>query len=218
MTLKRVTVALKVPLTAWARDIVGCGVKSISILDCIQNDDGSITHLFLIKTGNSMTSSKVMSILKKSMNVDEIVFVRPNKPNSSVSGLVRSSKCDLCGVVAKRCLMKRGEYRVKEGKLFWTFVATDREVPKILEALRERGEEAELTECVELEGHSEILSPQLNVIMRTLEMGYFDVPRKVSIREAAREFGLSPASLSVMIRRGVRRMVRSYIATQGYLS
>lgn len=71
---------------------------------------------------------------------------------------------------------------------------------------------------VDVEGPGLVSIPQLNLIVRAMELGYFDVPRRASIHEVARELGSSPASLSVSIRRGLKRVLKDYIAMQGYLA
>ncbi|MEM0455658.1 MAG: helix-turn-helix domain-containing protein [Nitrososphaerota archaeon] len=218
MALKKVTVAVRVPPTAWVRDLVGSGIESVSILDCLQNGDGSITHLFMIRTADHNRSLRVIEALKRSNLVEGLSLVRTDRPNGFVCGLVRSRRCDVCGVIASRCLMRRGEYRVRDGRLTWTFVAEEDEVPRVLEALREKGIDAELLESVDVEGPGLVSIPQLNLIVRAMELGYFDVPRRASIHEVARELGSSPASLSVSIRRGLKRVLKDYIAMQGYLA
>lgn len=218
MALKKVTVAIDVPPTAWVRDLIGTGIESVSILDCLRNADGTITHLFMIRTSDHAKSVRVIEALKRSDLVEGFSLVKAERPNGVVCGLVRSRRCDVCGVIATRCLMRRGVYRVREGKLTWTFVADEEEIPRVLEALREKGIEAELVESVGVEPSGLVSMPQLNLIMRAMEIRYFDVPRRASIHEIARELGLSPASLSVSIRRGVKRVLKDYIAIQGYLA
>ena len=218
MSLKKVTLAISVPPTAWIRDLNLSGVESVNILDCLQNDDGSIDHLFLIKTRDRSRSQNVVDSLKRSRLIEWFSLVRVDRPNGVVCGLVRSRRCDVCGVIATKCLMRRGEFRVEKGKLTWTFVAEEEEIPRIINALREKNVEVELLQSVELEGPGEMGLPQLNVLLRAMEMGYFDVPRRASIHDVARELGSSPASLSVSIRRGLKRVLKSYMAMQGYLA
>ncbi len=110
-----------------------------------------------------------------------VLTVRVDQPNGVVCGLVRSRRCDVCDVIATRCLMRRGEFRVKGRKLVWTFVGEGKAVPRIVKALRERGAGVELLEGVGLEGLSGVIPPQLNLLLRATEMGYFDVPKRASI-------------------------------------
>ncbi len=216
--LKKVALAISVPPTSWVKELDLVGAESVSILDCLQNDDGSITHLFMIKTNDRLLSQKVINSLRRSGLVGWLSLVKADKCNGVVCGLVKSRRCDVCGVIATSCLMRRGEYSVRNGRLVWTFVAEENEVPRIVKALREKGVEVELLQSVEPEGPSEVGLPQLNVLLRAMEMGYFDVPRKASIHEVARELGSSPASLSVSIRRYMKRVLKNYMAMQGYLA
>jgi predicted DNA binding protein len=38
-------------------------------------------------------------------------------------------------------------------------------------------------------------------------MGFFDYPRKINMEELSRKLGISPSTLSEMIRRGIRKLL-----------
>jgi predicted DNA binding protein len=52
---------------------------------------------------------------------------------------------------------------------------------------------------------------QEKVFWFALKSGFFDYPRKISLAELAANLGISPATLSEVIRRGTRRLLEHYL-------
>jgi hypothetical protein len=55
---------------------------------------------------------------------------------------------------------------------------------------------------------------QREVLLFAFEAGYFDVPRRVSLSEIAREFDVSDQALSALLRRGEANLIRHSLASQ----
>lgn len=214
--MKRVRIAVSAPPSAWIWDLLNIGLDSISILDCVENEDGKVAQLIMART-NDPKSDMLMKALKSSSLVDDVSFMKTDGANGMVFGLVKCRKCNICGVIARKCLTRRGKFIFREGKLVWSFVAKEDEIPRLLEALASRGVHVELLESVEVKGPSSAAPSQINLVVKALEMGYFDVPRKASLQQVAKITGASPPSLSVTIRRALKRIVREYATIQGYL-
>ena len=53
---------------------------------------------------------------------------------------------------------------------------------------------------------------QQEVLLRALELGYYEVPREISTEELAAEFDISSQALSALLRRGHDALLRSTIA------
>jgi len=51
---------------------------------------------------------------------------------------------------------------------------------------------------------------QKMIIKYALERGFFDYPRKISINEIAKDLGLSPSTVSEIIRRGLKWIINDY--------
>lgn len=60
-----------------------------------------------------------------------------------------------------------------------------------------------------------LLTPlQHNMLRRAYEAGYYDVPKRVTLTDLAKELGASQASLSELLRRGEQRLVACYLRAQ----
>jgi len=66
------------------------------------------------------------------------------------------------------------------------------------------------SETLDTDGYG-LTDRQREVLRRALERGYFEVPRAVSTRELAEEFGISSQALSALLRRGQSTLVKNTI-------
>ena len=60
-----------------------------------------------------------------------------------------------------------------------------------------------------------LTAPQHEAVLVALESGYFDEPRGATLGEVARELDISQPAASGLLRRGLKRLVRSTLAEEG---
>ncbi|MEM2080364.1 MAG: helix-turn-helix domain-containing protein, partial [Nitrososphaerota archaeon] len=59
---------------------------------------------------------------------------------------------------------------------------------------------------------AEELTPlQERLLDRALREGYLDIPRRARVEHLAKEFGITKASLSITLRRALRKAVKAYL-------
>jgi predicted DNA binding protein len=207
MGLKYVRLAIEVPPTAWLRDLRKMKDVIVRIVDCVQHEDGSVTHLVSVTTPDRQTAQRVKQVLKSSKLVEEAFFIE--NASTNVIGYVKTKRCTLCGIVANRCFVRRGVYDVQKERIVWRVLAHDREIPSLIDALKMRGASVELLESVEVKD-LDFNGSSSDLLLTALEEGYFDVPRRVSTNELARRLGKSPATLSITLRRNVKKILKHY--------
>jgi len=61
-----------------------------------------------------------------------------------------------------------------------------------------------------IKGRKELTGRQEEIIRIALDKGYFDCPKKTSIRELSRMFGISKSTLSEVLRLGQKKIIKSY--------
>jgi predicted DNA binding protein len=122
---------------------------------------------------------------------------------------VKTKRCTLRGVVANRCFVRRGVYDVHKERIVWRVLAHDRKIPSLIDALKMRGASVELLESVEVKD-LDFNGSSSDLLLTALEEGYFDVPRRIDTNELARRLGKSPATLSITLRRNVKKILKHY--------
>jgi predicted DNA binding protein len=211
LTLKRVVIAFGVPPTAWVSELKGVGRLSIQILDCIAKEDGSVEHLVMFRTRDRDSAGMVRRMIKSSKLIEEAHLVNNSKGAEALLGIIKSSSCAVCRGLAGHCFIKRGEYLVNKDRVVWRFVAPDNVVREVLRSFEEKGIELNLLEWVEVKDPGSLNQTQVQLLMQALDAGYFDVPRRVSTHELAQNLGKTPATLSITLRRGLKKILTNYL-------
>jgi predicted DNA binding protein len=51
---------------------------------------------------------------------------------------------------------------------------------------------------------------QEKIVKMAYQRGYYDFPKRIGVKELAKIFGISPATLSEILRRGQKKIIESY--------
>jgi predicted DNA binding protein len=102
--------------------------------------------------------------------------------------------------------------KVEEGYAYWRLISTRKRVDNFLTILEKKGIKFDLlmitSSDIDFDDQSLNLSAdQLKTLDRAIELGFFDVPRKISLEELANDLGKSKSSLSVMLRKIIKKKV-----------
>jgi predicted DNA binding protein len=102
-----------------------------------------------------------------------------------------------------------------DGKVEWTLVLSDKSVLKnIFDHLKSKGVEADLVKLTKIDDKESLTERQDKITHVAFERGYFDYPKRISLRELARMFDVSPSTLSEILRKGQRKIVLDYFKKQ----
>ena len=122
-----------------------------------------------------------------------------------------SRSCSACRFFASSQLVVMSSKALKGNKILYRVLVQN---PGKLKILERDLEDAGLAPTI-LESHlesSEVLTDREKEIIReAYEKGYFDPERKMSLTDIAKLLHVSPASLSDVLRRGVKKIVRFYL-------
>jgi len=199
--------AIEVPPTAWLRDLRKMKDVIVRIVDCVRCEDGSVTHLISVTTPDRQTAQRVKQVLKSSKLVEEAFFIE--NASTNVVGYVKTKRCTLCNVVANRCFVRRVFTTSRRRGSFGGSWPMTVKIPSLIDALKMRGASVELLESVEVKD-LDFNGSSSDPLLTALEEGYFDVPRRVSTNKLARKLGKSPATLSITLRRNVKKILKHY--------
>ncbi|MGQ4873718.1 MAG: helix-turn-helix domain-containing protein [Promethearchaeia archaeon] len=102
--------------------------------------------------------------------------------------------------------------RVKEGYAYWRLISSRNGIDKLLTVFDKKGIEYELLRIgnspYDLEDDVHRLTFEENFILnKAIDLGFFEVPRKISLEELAKSLGKSKSALSVMLRKIIKKKV-----------
>jgi len=83
-------------------------------------------------------------------------------------------------------------------------------VKSLLKELDEEQVVAEVVRISKLEEEEELTARQENILQIALEKGYFEFPKKLTLRQLAKVLDISPATLTEILRRGQKRVLQEH--------
>lgn len=130
--------------------------------------------------------------------------------NGSAVGVVTTKNCAVCSTLeGTNCFLM--DASVNENWITWKLLTSDREnLMSVFERLKERGFEIELHRIRDLEEHSWLTDRQERILRTALLRGYFDYPKRISLKELASIFGISISTASEILRRGQKKILMDY--------
>lgn len=197
-----------VPPHSWIRRITSSFPAVIRVLDCrTLPEKKGVQELFEITSAPEL-SEKILDYLRKDDYVYDVDVIK-GKPGRLV-GSLKTRKCTACRTFASAtCFLVSGTTK-PDGKLEWTLLGSDTMVKSLLKELEKEGVAAEVVRISELEEEQELTARQESILQIALEKGYFEFPKKITLRQFAKILDISPATLTEILRRGQKRVLQEH--------
>jgi predicted DNA binding protein len=196
------------PPHSWIKRIITTFPAVVRIMDCrkIPRNEG-VQELFEITCAAELTD-RVVDFLKLDDYVYDIDIVK-GRPGRII-GSLRTRKCTACRTFANAsCYLVSASSR-SDGKLEWTLLGSDTMVKTLLKELEDAQVVADVLRVSQLQGEEELTARQEHVLQIALEKGYFEFPKKISLRQLAKMLEISPATLTEILRRGQKRVLQEH--------
>jgi predicted DNA binding protein len=102
--------------------------------------------------------------------------------------------------------------RVEDGFAFWRLVSSREQIDQLLTLFEQKNINFELLRIgkspYSLEDDKNKLTlDELNILEKAISLGFFEIPRKISLEELANQMGKSKSALSVMLRKIIKKKV-----------
>ena len=174
-------------------------------MDCrnIPGKEG-VQELFEIKCASEL-SEKVIDFLKNDDYVYDVDIVKGKA--GRIVGSLKTKKCTACRVFASATCYLVSAASKPDGKLEWKLLGSDTMVKSLLKGLEDTKVNAEVLKIAQLQEEDEITARQEYILQIALEKGYFEFPKKITLRQLAKTLSVSPATLTEILRRGQKHVL-----------
>ncbi len=167
------------------------------------------TEIFSIFAESPDVLNKIMNFLKERDTIENVEIVSKQKNLLTVKTEIKNGCCPLINVMRPYILknkkipvLERIDYK---GNSHWTVnINKCNKMYKIVDALKEYD-----IDDVETKIHrGRKLNPRSTYILKqAYEMGYFDVPKGISLNELSEELHIPQTSLNLMLRRSLKQLI-----------
>ncbi len=193
---------------------IGCLTSScdlsVRILKCVPKNGTGGQSLLQIDTDPGLSQE------------DLVERIRDIEPNCNVQltaagpgrhiGTVELQQCAACRLMADSgCFMDSASNR-EDGMMQWNVIAPNAgALRNLVSKVTELGCTVEVEKISVLRTASELTVAQEKVLQMAYELGYYEIPRKITLDKLAKRLEISKATLDVMLRRAQRKLVASHI-------
>lgn len=203
--------ALKIPQN-WMSEIPQKHPVTIRVIDRVPYSEKGVKDLVEI-AGPEDVMAEVLDDIKKNPLVAKVETTITER--GKVIGAVTTARCEICRILTDSDVFLISAESKGSGKVEWTLVVSDKSVLKgIFDHLKTKGVESELVKLTKIDDKESLTERQDKITHVAFERGYFDYPKRISLRELARMFDVSPSTLSEILRKGQRKIVLDYFKKQ----
>jgi predicted DNA binding protein len=201
-------VSLKMP-DKWIKESLLEYPSIVKIISSKPVDKKSVRDLVEIEVEKEEDLNKVMESIKTSPNVFN-VDITPIERGKALA-VFTTTKCIVCRLLANTDCFLTSSTSTKDGRMQWTLLISEK-VPlqQLVANLERHGAEPKLVSLTEIGDKDALTARQEQITRMAFEMGYFDFPRSIGLRQLAKIFGVSTSTLSEILRKGQRRIMTRY--------
>lgn len=197
----------------WRRELITKYHANLSVLDCHVRDEGGCMNLVEIRLAPEHMEMALHDIgHNPTVTATDLDEVEPGLLRGAVTTSVCMGCCRMVGSETFLVGVKMDE----EGRIIQRIITKDREsVRAAMAKLEELGHKVSLEKLTTLEVDMYMTGYQEDVLLIAYERGYFDSPRRTDLRELAKLFGVSIATMSEILRKAQRKVLAEHFDGAG---
>ncbi len=112
-------------------------------------------------------------------------------------------------------LMLHYPLTIREGKIEFELISTRDKIDSLFNALENRELNIELQNIMRYTPQTILTPRQEEVLQKADDLGYYNIPRDISLSHLAKKLGISPSALSELLRRTESRLAKVYLYERG---
>jgi predicted DNA binding protein len=182
----------------------------ISVVDCKDFNSKGMTMLIDLHAPEAKVKH-IMSDLQKVKGIRKVYYTKKNHSGAMCFAVL--DRPVLCrSVLDSGVLCVNCPYNMKGSSISWDVLVKDSSsLKKLLDELVREKVPTQIKGVSDASREELLTSRQKEVLVRALELGYFEFPRKIDLTELALELMVKPSTLSEILRNAQRKIVDNYL-------
>jgi len=176
-----------------------------------QDAERNVTH-FVEITSEKVTAEHLRKDLSRLSDVtgSDLASVGLNR----LVGAVTSKDCMVCFLIMQSQTGYFVGPAVTENncQITYRLFMSGEGIPNFLQSLHENGVVYKIGEISKMSPTRALTPKQERVMKSALELGYYEYPKRISTEELSKAVGVSPSTVSEILRRAERRIISGYFA------
>ncbi|MHC1609112.1 MAG: helix-turn-helix domain-containing protein [Candidatus Methanofastidiosia archaeon] len=184
----------------------GINFKILNVMPSFSKTVGATLLLEFFTDGDV-----IEQILADIKSFDYVFFAEVQKNNSdSHLVLVKSTYSFPCSVLTKSgCFINKVEF-TPTGMYIKLLVGTNCPFHELIQEFKDNGFEVEVIKKQSADLRDDLTPRQRKVLTAAFEMGFFDVPKRITLKELSEKVGVSASSADEIIKRAENKIISRY--------
>jgi predicted DNA binding protein len=193
----------------WVKAVCEGTGRPIRILDCMPHPEGGGHSLFEIEAKENEIDS-VTEQIKAHPDVQNVQLT--SLGGGRAKGSLVTKKCFACRTIMESDCFLRGAQTKEDGTVEWDIVLTSEGALALLsEKLQRMGCKVKVLRLAQVEDDAAMTMRQEEIVRKAFEMGYYDYPRRTTVREMAVQMKVAPSTLTEILQRGERNIIERHL-------
>jgi predicted DNA binding protein len=196
----------------WMSEVSAKFPVEIRVIDRVPYSEKGVKDLVEISAASDVME-EVLEAIRSNPLVADMDTTTTEK--GKVISAVTTTRCEICRILTDSDVFLISAQSKDGGKVEWTLILSEKQVLKeIFDHLKSKSVDADLIKLTKIDDKEALTERQDKITQVAFERGYFDYPKRISLRELARMFDVSPSTLSEILRKGQRKIVLDYFKKQ----
>jgi predicted DNA binding protein len=181
----------------------------VTLIDTVQTEEGITKDLVEINLREE-ESDKIIEAIGGYDHVENVEITERHK--GRLLAIVEVRDCPGCISLATADVFLLSAHTNEEQRIEWKVAFSERDdLDRLMWDLQSTGSDVELIRVSSsIDDGLRLTDRQLKIVEVAFKRGYYDYPKRISIRELARIFGVSTATVSEILRRGQRKIIKEH--------
>jgi len=193
----------------WVKAVCEGTGRPIRILDCMPHPEGGGHSLFEIEA----KETEIDAVTEQIMTHPDVKNVQlTSLGGGRAKGSLVTKKCFACRTIMESDCFLRGAQTKEDGTVEWDIVLTSEGALALLsEKLQSMGCKVKVLRLATMEDDAAMTMRQEEIVRKAFEMGYYDYPRRTTVREMAAQMKVAPSTLTEILQRGERNIIERHL-------
>ncbi len=180
----------------------------ITILDSIPYNDEGVQDLAEVKLGG--TQPDILESTIRDLPTVDFVKVTQTDLDKAIT-IVGTKGCGGCKAIVESGCFLVSARTSGDGWVEWKLILNEKlQLQNLVDELKRRKIDSKLILIQPIDDRESLTPRQEKIIKTALDRGYYDFPKRIGIRELARMFDISTASVSETLRRGQKKIIEQH--------
>lgn len=192
----------------WVKDVGSKFPAPINLIECMPYGESGGKTLVEIK-GDPLTADDIISEIRRHPSVYKADI--SHFGDGRISGSIVTNSCVACkALTGTECFLTKAKSK-PDGKVEWTVMTGGNpSLGNLISRLKTSGCTVQVNSITKISGQNVVTMRQEEILRFALQRGHYDYPRRITIRELAKELDISPSTMGEILQRGERNIVKAF--------